>query len=190
MWLRTSMVLVALGACGESGSGGGGGGDDSPQLIDAPGGGQALQYMSFTGRTRSLGTNSSPRLYSVTDTTGAIACGAANDFEAGLGTQGSQVIIALDGFIGGVCPTGTHAIQTAANCPVPMFGNVPNKCAYYRRYDQQAQRLGTLAASAGAVTFSGNESSCTVTVNLSFSGQAFTDTVTLTNGLVANPWCK
>jgi hypothetical protein len=92
--------------------------------------------------------------------------------------------------MGGVCPEGTHAIQGGANCPIPMFGNVRDKCAYYRRYDQQAQLIGTLAATAGAVTFTGDDQSCTVTVNLSFSGQAFTDTVTLTNGLVANPWCK
>ena len=185
MWLRTSMVLLALGACGD-GSGDDGGGTKLPDG-SMP---QSIQYMSFQGRTRSLGSTSSVRLYSVTDTTGAIACGVANDYEAGLGTQGSQVVIALDTFLGGVCPTGTHSIQTAANCPIPTFGGPPPKCAYYRRYDQQAQLLGTIPASAGAVTFTGDEDSCTVTVNLSFSGQAFTDTVTLTNGLVANPWCK
>ncbi|MBA3463655.1 MAG: hypothetical protein H0T46_27100 [Deltaproteobacteria bacterium] len=183
MWLRTSTVLLALAACGDGGGDDGGG--NLPDGSMPP----SIQYMNFTGRTRSLGT-SSTRLYSVTDTQGAIACGVANDFEAALGTQGSQVIIALDSFMGGVCPTGTHSIQPAANCPVPMFGNVRDKCAYYRRYDQQARLIGTLPASAGAVTFTGDEQSCTVTVNLSFSGQAFTDTVTLTNGLVANPWCR
>ncbi|MBL0218406.1 MAG: hypothetical protein IPQ07_31555 [Myxococcales bacterium] len=180
MWLRRSLILLVLGACG------GGSSDDAGGNVDAPTA-PAIQYQSFTVRTRSLGTNSSPRLFTLTDTTGAIACGTANDFRAGLGTQGSEIIIGLDGFLGGVCPTGVHSIHS--DCEIPTF--LPNSnCAYYRRYGQQGQELGIIPATAGAVNITGNETSCVITVNLSFSGQAFTDSVTLTNGLVANPWCR
>ncbi|CAN5741925.1 hypothetical protein BH11MYX3_BH11MYX3_05700 [soil metagenome] len=181
MRLRTLSIVLVLGACG--------GGDDgqSPGNPDAPGT-PTVQFQPFTVRTRSLGANSSPRLFTLTDTTGAIACGTANDWEAGLGTQGSEIVVALDSFISGVCPTGTHSMHS--NCTVPQFGGPIPNCAYYRRYDQQGKEIGVLPATAGAVNVSGNESSCVLTVNLSFNGQAFTDAVTLTNGLVANPWCR
>ncbi len=182
MWPRTLSILLIFGACG----GGDGGGDDGSG-VDAPGA-SSIQYQPFTVRTRSLGTNTSPRLFTLTDTTGAIACGTANDWQAGLGTQGSEIVLALDSSIGGVCPTGTHSMHS--NCTVPRFGGPQPNCAYYRRYNQQGQEIGVLPATAGAVNISGNESSCVLTVNLSFNGQAFTDVVTLTNGLVANPWCR
>ncbi len=184
MWLRTLSILLVLGACGGDGDG-----VEGVGLPDAPVSSN-LQYQPFTVRTRSLGTNSSPRLFTLTDTTGAIACGTANDWQAGLGTMGSEILIGLDSFLdGGVCPTGTHSIHS--NCTVPSdFNGARANCAYYRRYNQQGQELGILPATAGAVSFSGNESSCVITVNLSFNGQAFTDSVTLTNGLVANPWCR
>jgi hypothetical protein len=181
MRLEILSIVLVLGACGGGDDGGPAGTPDAP-------GNPSIQFQPFTVRTRSLGANSSPRLFTLTDTTGAIACGTANDWEAGLGTQGSEIVIALDSFIGGVCPTGTHSMHS--NCTIPQFGGPGGNCAYYRRYNQQGQEIGVLPATAGAVNISGNESSCVLTVNLSFNGQAFTDAVTLTNGIVANPWCR
>ena len=46
------------------------------------------------------------------------------------------------------------------------------------------------AASTGAIQISGNEAACKIKVELSFDGQAFSDTLTLTNLLATQPWCS
>ena len=182
-------LLSLLVACGSSdrvaggGGGGGGGGGD----VDAP---PPIDYHSFAPHTRSLGLAADHFQLSLTDTIGPIACGLATDFHNGLGTSGSQILIEMGYAAGYPCPTGTHTIKS--NCDAPFDGvpYVPENCAYYRAFDNQARDLGTRAATAGAVTVTGNDAACTFTINLSFAGQAFTDTFTLTNGLSASPWCK
>ena len=171
----------------DDGGGGGGGGGGS----DAPTGG-AVEYQPFTARTRSLGhADSSWFQLSTTDTIGPIACGVAQDHHAGLGTAGHQILANL-GFISGTpCPTGTHAMRSSCEPMLdPFSAAVDEGCAYYRRFNAQGQLLGTVAATAGAISVSGDDVACTFNVNLSFRGEAYTDAFRLTNGIVADPWCK
>lgn len=159
--------------------------------VDAPGS-TPIDYQPFTARTRSLGhADSSWFQLSTTDTVGPIACGAAQDHRAALGTSGHQIIANL-GFIAGTpCPTGTHAMRSGCETTLdPFSAAVDESCAYYRRFNAQGQALGTVAATAGAITVSGDDVACAFNVNLSFSGEAYADTFTLTNGIVADPWCK
>ena len=173
-------------ACVSTDDGGAGGGG-----IDEPTGG-AVRYQRFTAKTRSLGhADSSWFQLSTTDTIGPIACGAAQDHRAALGTSGHQIITNL-GFISGTpCPTGRHAVRSGCETRFDSFSSVVDEsCAYYRRFNAQGQLLGTVAATAGAIAVSGDDVACMFNVNLSFSGEAYTDTFTLTNGIVADPWCK
>lgn len=159
---------------------------------DGSGSGSTIKYEAFTTRTRSLGDGGGDRfMLSLTDTNGPIACSLSKDFRAGLGTDGHQILADVGYIAGYPCPTGTHSIH-AADCPTSLKNefSLREGCAYYRRYDNTATELGVLVATAGAVTVTGNESACTFNVNLSFSGQAYSDTFTLTNGLVADPWCS
>ena len=179
---RTVLLVGLLTACAAQ--------DDGGSVIDAsvP---PSFEYQPFPARTRSLGHADSYFQLSTTDTIGPIACGVANDYRAALGTSGHQILANL-GFISGVpCPTGTHTIRSGCSTTLPAFGNnLSEGCAYYRRFGAQGQVLGTLAATAGAINVTGDDRSCTLTVNLSFAGEAYTDTFTLTNGLTADPWCK
>jgi hypothetical protein len=187
------LVLVFILAACNSGGGKGGGGDDSPVLPDGDTNNPpTIDYQSFTTRTRSFGLAGDVHQLALTDTTGPIACGLSTDYHNGLGTAGHVILINVTHAQGTPCTTGTYSVH--AGCETG-FGQlnpyaVPEGCAYYRRYDAQAKMLGIVAASAGSVQITGNESSCTITTNLSFGGQAYTDTVTLTNGLTAQPWCK
>jgi len=189
---RLGLILLVA-ACNSGGGGGPFGGDDSPSLPDAPSGMKpTIDYQPFTTRTRSFGLAGDVHQLSLTDATGAVACGLSLDHHNKLGTTGHQILIHVTHAVGVPCPTGTYAIRSGCSTDFE-FGHpyaVPEKCAYYRRFDATAKELGIVAASAGAVQISGNEASCTLTVNLSFAGQAYSDTVTLTNGLVADPWCK
>jgi len=189
----TSMSLL-LAACS---SGGGGGllnnGDDTVVLGDAsdPNTPPTIDYQPFTTRTRSFGLAGDVHQLSLTDAVGPVACGLAKDFNNKLGTAGHQILMNVTHAVGTPCPTGTYSMKSgcSTNFQFNLYA-VPENCAYYRRFDTQARELGIVAASAGAVTITGNESACTFTVNLSFAGQAYSDTFTLTNGLVADPWCK
>lgn len=180
---RTLLLFGLLTACAAQDDGGG-------SNVDAPIT-PSFEYQPFTARTRSLGHADRFFQLSTTDTIGPIACGVAQDHHAALGTSGHQILASL-GFTSGVpCPTGTHTIRSGCSPVLPMFGkNIPEGCAYYRRFSAQGQALGTIAATAGAITVTGDDLSCSFTVNLSFSGEAYTDTFTLTNGLTADPWCK
>ena len=169
-----------------------GGDDGGIQLPDAPGGGgTVIPYQPFTARTRSV-TKDSNHQISTTDLIGPIACGLPENQSAGLGTSGSQIILNIrdDNFQN--CPVGTYPIRSG--CEIPQMGQfqtqVPEGCAYFRKYDQQGKLLGTAVATAGAIGVTGTESSCTFQVNLSFAGQTHADTFTLTNWPMSWPWCK
>jgi hypothetical protein len=183
------LMLAATTACAADSDDGGvmiGGGNGSGS------GGASIKYEPFTTRTRSLGDGGSDHfMLSLTDTIGPIACSLSTDFRAGLGTGGSQIIADVGYIAGYPCPTGTHSIH-AADCPTSLENEFALRegCGYYRRYDNTGTELGIVVATAGAVTVTGNESACTFNINLSFSGEAYSDTFTLTNGLVASPWCS
>jgi hypothetical protein len=185
---RLAMMLLVT-ACSSGGKGGGG--DDGVTLPDGQGGGPrpTIDYQSFTTRTRSIGVAGDRHMVSLTDNVGPVACGLSKDHHNGLGTAGHQLLMEI-GYANSVCPTGTHSIKSGCTTDLGFLPSVPEGCAYYRRFDATAKELGIVAASAGAVQVTGTEASCTFTVNLSFAGQAYTDTFTLTNGLVADPWCK
>jgi len=179
-------AVLSLSACvnpNDDGGGGGGGGVDAPTTT--------VDYQPFTARTRSLGHADGYFQLSTTDTVGPIACGVAQDHRSALGTSGHQIIASV-GFTSGVpCPTGTHTVRSGCSTSFPSFSAaIADGCAYYRRFNAQGQALGTVAATAGAISVTGDDLACMFTVNLSFSGEAYTDTFTLTNGLVADPWCK
>jgi hypothetical protein len=181
------LVLAVITGCAadkDDGGGGGGGGGGS--------GSATIKYEPFTTRTRSLGDGGGDHfMLSLTDTIGPIACSLSKDFRAGLGTDGHQIIADVGSIAGVPCPTGTHSIH-AADCPTSLKNEFTLRegCAYYRRYDNTGTELGIVVATAGAVTVTGNESSCMFNINLSFSGEAYSDIFTLTNGLVADPWCS
>ena len=186
--LMCLLLAVTTGCAAESDDGlgnGGGGGDGSGS------GGSSIKYEPFTTKTRSLGDGGADHfMLSLTDGIGPIACSLSNDFRSGLGTAGSQIIADVGYIAGYPCPTGTHSIH-AADCPTSLKNEfrLREGCAYYRRYDNTGTELGIVVATAGAVTVTGNESACTFNINLSFSGEAFSDMFTLTNGIVADPWC-
>jgi hypothetical protein len=177
-------MLVVTAACGGSGG-------DDVVTADAPGGGQIIPYQPFTARTRSVLKQNAYQL-STTDLIGPIACGLSTDQSAGLGTSGSQVILAFSDFDFQTCPVGTYAIRSG--CEIPSADSfmtfVPDACAYFRKYDQQGKLLGTAVATAGAIGVTGTESSCTYQVTLSFAGQTHADTFTLTSWPMSWPWCK
>lgn len=169
---------------------GGGIGVDAPTGGDTPGG--SFAYEAFTARTQSLGDgNYGYFLLSLTDTTGSIACSLSKDFRAGLGNAGHQILANLGYIAGYPCPTGTHSMH-GASCPIDLDRqfSIGEGCAYYRRFDNTGRVVGTVAATAGAITVTGNEAACTFQVHLSFGGKGFSNIFTLTNGIVANPWCS
>jgi hypothetical protein len=145
----------------------------------------------FTARTRSLGNADSYFQLSSTDNIGPIACGASQDHHNALGTSGNQILANVGYIAGYPCPTGNHSIRSGCTTALSQFyKNVDEGCAYYRKFNAQGQVMGIVAATAGAINVSGDDAACMFTVNLSFSGEAYTDTFTLTNGLVSDPWCK
>jgi hypothetical protein len=200
IWLVLGVAAVA--ACGGNSGGGsscppfattcaGGGGNT---VVDAPG--SNLAFHPFTPRTRSLalagGSSGSEFQLSISDGTGAIACNLATDKANSLGSAGSEILADVTYAAGYPCPTGSYSIPS--NCPEMNsndFGgpSVPAHCAYYRAWDATGTSLGSVAATAGAITVTGNETSCSISVNLTFVGKTFTDTTTLVNGLASQPWC-
>jgi hypothetical protein len=149
-------------------------------------------YQSFAPMTRSMGLADGDMQVSLTDAVGPIACALSTNQNSGLGTAGHQIILNFSSATGVPCPTGTFAIDST--CPASLdreFGAAVRRgCAYFRQWDATAHLVAVRAASAGAIQISGNEAACTIKVELSFDGQAFSDTFTLTNGLAAQPWCS
>ena len=187
---RLASTLVVLAACSSGGKGSGG--DDSPVVIDGPGSTPpTIDYQPFTTRTRSFGLAGDTHQLALTDAVGPVACGLSTDFNNKLGTAGHEILMNVVHAQGTPCPTGTYSMKFGCSTDFrTSFQAVPENCAYYRRFDNTAKELGIVAASAGAVTITGNEANCTFNVNLSFNGQAYSDTFTLQNGLTAQPWCK
>ena len=189
--MKRSALVVLLLACSCGGGGGAQtGGDDNPP----PGDGDTpptIDFQPFTTRTRSFGLAGDRHQLSLTDAVGPVACGLSTDFHNKLGTAGHQILMNVTPPVGTPCPTGTYAMKSGCSTNLERQPYaVPDNCAYYRRFDAQANELGIVAASAGAVSITGDEQNCTFTVNLSFNGQAYADTFTLQNGLTAQPWCK
>ena len=181
--MRTVLLLVVLAACGSK--------DDGVTLPDAPGGGNSVTFTSFAAKTASLADADSTEMQiAMTDGTGAIACSLSTDQHNSLGVAGHEIIMALQPPNGFPCPTGTFAVPS--NCPTDtgFMGNVPEKCAYYREWDATGTSSTMLPATAGSVTVTGNEQSCTITANFVFSGMQWTDSFTVTNLLAPEPWCK
>src|SRR5687768_17339693 len=143
---RLGLILLVA-ACNSGGGGGGpfGGDDDNPVVPDAPSGMKpTIDYQPFTTRTRSFGLAGDVHQLSLTDATGAVACGLSLDHHNKLGTTGHQILIHVTHAVGVPCPTGTYAIRSGCSTDFE-FGHpyaVPEKCAYYRRFDATAKELG------------------------------------------------
>jgi len=210
--LRHAWILVAaLAACGGDSSGGGGncgggggggigiggggvgggnGNGNSVCLVDAPGGGGNVQYKAFSPHTRSMGDALGTYQLAVSDGDGAVACGLASDQANGLGQAGHEILVNITSDeLAPTCPVGTYSIRSG--CPAnPMAGPaVDNGCAYFRPFDATGASMGFLAATAGAVMVTGDASSCSFVVSLSFAGTQFADSFTLSNGTGSLPWC-
>jgi hypothetical protein len=169
----------------------GGASSDVPDnMIDAAG--SRPPYQSFAPMTRSIGLADGEMQLSVTDAVGPIACALSTNQNSGLGTAGHQIILNFNSAFGGPCPNGTFAMD--ATCPAspdPGIGAAVRRgCAYFRQWDATARLVTVSAASAGAIQVSGDEAACAIKLELSFDGQVFSDTFTLTDGLNAQPWCS
>ncbi len=188
IWLGLCVVAACGGNSMTTGGGGGGGGGGG---VDAAN----LAYHPFTPMTRSLalagGSIGSELQLAITDGTGAIACNLAVDRANSLGVAGSEIIADVTYANGTPCPTGSYSVPSSCPDMNSEIGgpSVPQHCAYSRAWDATGASLGSVAATAGAITVTGNEASCTINVSMTFSGKAFSDSFTLTNGLSAQPWC-
>ncbi|HEY4055353.1 MAG TPA: hypothetical protein VGM39_02050 [Kofleriaceae bacterium] len=198
---KLTLVLVVLGACAsDSGTCGqqiGSGDDRGPGIetaddgCDQSGGTDEIAFTNFTAHTRSLGQFGGQ--YAVTDGLGPIACGLAQDLNSGLGSAGSSITLGIDPRES-PCPVGTYSFHSAG-CPLTWDGrtSAQDGCAYYRRWDDHAKMLGFKVATAGGLQISGTSSSCHIALSLSFDGQMFNDSTTLTadsGDEPAEPWCK
>jgi hypothetical protein len=184
--LHTTLACLGLvvAGCGGSSSG-------DPAIMDDAAASQP-PYQSFAPMTRSMGLAEGEMQVSLTDAVGPIACALSTNQKSGLGTAGHQIILNYSSAVGVPCPRGTFAIDST--CPANLdreFGAAVRRgCAYFRQWDATAHLVTVRAASAGAIQISGNEAACAIKVELSFDGQAFSDTFTLTNGLASQPWCS
>ncbi len=174
------LAMVTVAACGGSG-------DDAGGLSPDASGGATIPYQSFTTKTRSIDRGFQ---LSTTDLIGPIACGLSTNSSAGLGTVGSQVIMRFSDLNYQTCPVGTYAVRSDCASIISGPMDVPDGCAYFRKYDQQGKFLGQAIATAGAVSVTGSEISCNFDVTLSFAGQTHHDAFTLTNWPMSWPWCK
>ncbi|MGE5181215.1 MAG: hypothetical protein ACM31C_04100, partial [Acidobacteriota bacterium] len=116
----------------------------------------------------------------------------ATDKSNSLGVGGNEIIADVTYAAGYPCPTGSYSVPSS--CPdmnsYDLGGpSVPAHCAYYRAWDATGASLGSVAATAGAITVTGNATSCTISVSMTFTGKTFSDSFTLTNGLAPGPWC-
>ncbi|MEP6864905.1 MAG: hypothetical protein ABJE66_30075 [Deltaproteobacteria bacterium] len=180
--MRFALILVVA-ACSSN--------NNAVDIPDAGSGSNQLMFTSFTSRTASLtDADSSEMQIAMTDGMGTIGCSLSSDQHNSLGAAGHEIIMALQPPNGVPCPVGTFAVPS--NCPTDtgFLGYVPEKCAYYREWDASGASLGMLPATAGSVTVSGNEQSCTIQATFSFSGVQWTDSFTVTNLLAPKPWCK
>jgi hypothetical protein len=181
--MRFAFILLVVAACGSN--------DDGGVVIPDGPGHQNVTFTPFTARTGTMAdADGSQMQIAMTDGTGAIACSLSTDQHNSLGAAGHEIIMALQPPNGFPCPVGTFAVPS--NCPTDtgFMGNVPEKCAYYREWDATGASSAMLPATAGSVTVSGNEQSCTINVTLSFSGTQWTDSFTVTNLLAPEPWCN
>jgi hypothetical protein len=182
--MRWAFIFVVVAACGSN--------DDGGVIIPDGPGHQNVTFTPFTARTGSLAdADGSEMQIAMTDGTGAIACGLSTSQENSLGTAGHEIIMALQPPNGFPCPVGSFSVPS--NCETDTIGSwlgaVPEKCAYYREWDASGTASALLPATAGTVTVSGNENSCTIQATFSFSGMQWTDSFTVTNLLAPEPWC-
>lgn len=184
MKLFTFGVLAVLGACG------GGGGTSDGTEPDARLGAE-IAYQPFVAKTRSVYKDTRFQL-ATTDLIGPIACGLATDAAAGTGTIGSEIILNFLDPNFQNCPVGTYAMRSDCKNIINGADNreVPEGCAYFRKYDQQGRLIGYAIATAGAVGVTGSEAACRFEVTLSFAGQTHHDVFTLTDYNFSWPWCK
>jgi hypothetical protein len=176
------LALVVAGCGGSS--------KDGPENMDAAE--SKPPYQGFAPMTRSMALADGNMQVSLTDAVGPIACALSTNQNSGLGTAGHQIILNYGSPTGVPCSGGTFAIDST--CPASpgqgLGAAVRRGCAYFRQWDATAHLVAVRAASAGAIQISGNEAACEIKVELSFDGQAFADTFTLTNLLAAQPWCS
>jgi hypothetical protein len=179
-----ALVLVVVAACGSN--------DDSHVTIpDGPSGNHNVTFSPFTARTGTMAdADMSQMQIAMTDGTGSIACGLSTDQHNSLGAAGHEIVMALQPPNGYPCPVGSFSVPS--NCPTDenfWQGAVPEKCAYYREWDASGTASALLPATAGTVTVSGNEQSCTIQAAFSFSGMQWSYSFTVTNLLAPEPWC-
>jgi hypothetical protein len=184
--MRFAFILLVVAACGSND-------DHGVTLPDGPGRSPGVTFSPFTAKTETMAdADGSEMQIAMSDGTGAIACGLSSDQHNSLGSAGHEIIMALQPPNGFPCPVGSYAVPS--NCPTDDIGTwlgaVPEKCAYYREWDASGAASALLPATAGSVTVSGDENSCTVNVTFSFSGTQWTDTFTVTNLLAPEPWCS
>ena len=182
--MRFAFILLVVAACGSNDDGG-------VNIPDGPSGNQ-VTFTPFTARTGTLAdADQSEMQIAMTDGTGSIACGLSTDQHNSLGAAGHEIIMALQPPNGFPCPVGSFSVPS--NCPLDDIGSwlgaVPEKCAYYREWDASGTASALLPATAGTVTVTGDENSCTIQATLSFSGMQWTDSFTVTNLLAPEPWC-
>lgn len=180
-WLAiAAAAAAALAGCTNTEGGNDGGNGDATQ---------ALMFEPFTSVTWSLSRSGNIQQLSITDTSGAAACAAAQDHRNSLPTGGSQIILRLATDPAGVCPVGNYPIT--ANCALNLGGgpHVAVGCAYYRKWSPQGASLGIAAAINGEVMVAGSDQQCTIRANVGFLGGSFAQMLTLTNGAAAQPWC-
>jgi hypothetical protein len=174
------VLLVAGGGCGSSM-----GGDDAP----ADAGDPIIMYQPFTSATWSLATAGGRAQLSVSDGTGATACGLATDQHHSPGAAGVQLILHLPDMVTDPCPSGNYTMKKNCAASLGTEAYVPAGCAFYRKWDAQGKLVGIAASLDGGITVVGNTNSCTLRVLISFLGTNYGETLTLTNGVGAQPWC-
>jgi len=111
---------------------------------------------------------------SLSTVNGPIGCGLRDDYDNAPGLSAESIFLVLAN-VGFGCPTGTYGLDQG--CDVGYPGTSSARCAIYRRWD--AERLESVEALSGAVTISGQSSSCTVQLDLVAGGQQMTTRFTV-----------
>jgi hypothetical protein len=179
--LRVLVLLVAAASCKSST------GDDAE--IDA--GDPLIMFEDFTPASWSLSVTGDRAQLSMTDApTGATACGLSVDHQRTLGAAGVQIILHLPDPVTGPCPSGNYTMK---ECPTALgtAAYVPAGCVFYRKWDAQGKLVGIASTLTGNITVVGSATSCTFQVRLGFrsTGSSFGETLNLTDGASAQPWC-
>ena len=157
---------------------------------DGSGGVPTIEFQNFTPASWSLSTSGGRAQLSMTDTTGTTACGLSVDQQRSLGAAGVQIILHLPDAVTDPCPAGNYTMKECATS-LGTTALVPAGCAFYRKWDTQGKTIGIASALTGGVTIVGNTNSCSLQVRLGFrsTGSSFGETLSLTNGASAQPWC-